>query len=158
MGKLKRAAEKYKLATKRDDSGEVQTQRLPKSQRLSFVQYSFITFKNCETKDVILDMMSSKSGLVQALKKCMGDNPGIPDKSKKLMGHDLDVREIFEPDDVIWDNLSYNADMQLANAVFVYVMGFFLMCFLIGATIYVDGVYIYVNSNLPDWPICNPNH
>lgn len=57
MTKLKRFSDKYMLITKRKEKKEVSTQKLPRSQRSRYIQYAFVTFKNCETKNIVLSML-----------------------------------------------------------------------------------------------------
>jgi hypothetical protein len=62
MGKLKRLSDKYKQINHKGDPTVVNTQRLPKSQRLSCIQYIFVTFKSCETNEWCLMQMEKKGG------------------------------------------------------------------------------------------------
>jgi hypothetical protein len=51
------------LAAKKvhDEDDNLIMKRVPKSQRIKEIQYIFVVFKNCETREVILDMFKKEA-------------------------------------------------------------------------------------------------
>ena len=66
--KLNRQKIKYKQLTQRKDKSKTTTQKIPKSQRIQQVQYVFVVFKNCTTKDTVLEMYAKDTGLIKFIK------------------------------------------------------------------------------------------
>ena len=68
----------------------------------------FVVFKNCETSDIVLDQFEQEQGAINLL------NGDKRERMQKLMlfNRQLTVKEILEPDEIIWENLAYTGDEQ----------------------------------------------
>ena len=66
-----------------------------------------------------------------------------------MFAREIDVSPIIEPDEIIWENLSYTGDEQRARryAVNVFSVIFLLLNTLF--TMYLSGFKQYMNRNIP---------
>ena len=72
------------------------------------------------------------------------------DKTNKMMfAREIDVTPIIEPDEIIWENLSYTIDEQKARrySINVFSVVFLLMNTLF--TMYLSGFKSYMNRTFP---------
>ena len=102
--KQKRFEARYKELTKRKKhkAGQSLTvQRVPRSQRLKEIQYVFVIFKNCETADIVHDILPQQSSVLRKQ---------LPERN--LFGKPMKVVPILEPDEIIWENLAYTGEQQ----------------------------------------------
>lgn len=83
--------------------------RVPKSQRIKEIQYIFVVFKNCETREVILDMFKKEAKMAQIVNQTFGMSK-VEKTNKMMFAREIDVSPIIEPDEIIWENLSYTKD------------------------------------------------
>lgn len=149
MGKLKRLSDKYKQINHKGDPTVVNTQRLPKSQRLSSIQYIFVTFKSCETNEWCLQQMEKKGGF-QKFVEGLFKKQDISSKQQRLMGQELEVVPIIEPDEIIWENLSYSGDEQLVRAILMRIVAIFFLLVTTLLTMYISGISLLVEQKIPE--------
>jgi len=106
-----------------------------------------VVFKNCETRDVVLDMYKNESTAVKCIKAI------VPQKEKKqvklLFGRQLDVKPILEPDEIIWENLAYTGDEQKARKYAIQVFSCFFLVFNTLFTMYLSGFKVFMNREIP---------
>ena len=113
-------------------------QRVPKSQRLKEIQYVFVIFKNCETAEIVQDIIPSQSGI---LKK------QIPERI--LFGKPMKVVPILEPDEIIWENLAYTGEQQQVRRYIMQTVAFFFLIANTLFTMYLGGFKSYLNTKIP---------
>ena len=111
-----------------------------KREQLKKLQYVFVLFKHCETKNYAVkylkDHVEFGSKIIYSLsynkrKNHQKTNKNIDDT--KFLGHRLNVGTLFEPDELNWDNLPITDGMRLTRklatisvAFLVFVLGVFL--------------------------------
>ena len=74
------------------------------------IQYVFVTFKNCETNSLVLDLLQKEGAFTKFVKKIFCIQGKVELTTEKLMGSNLNVVPIIEPDEIIWENLAYTGD------------------------------------------------
>ena len=82
MAKQKRFEARYKQLTAKPTKKEddvLSVVRVPKAQRIKEIQYVFVVFKNCETREVILDKFAKESAAISCIKKCVGAQKIAPE-------------------------------------------------------------------------------
>ena len=55
------------------------------------------------------------------------------------MGHEIDVEEIIEPDEIIWENLAYTGSEQRIRQVFTLLFALFFVGFSVIFTLLTNG-------------------
>jgi len=104
----------------------------------------FIIFKNCETNKVALEILEDENSLIKGVKKLFC----IPTKKTKdtqfIMGSKIEVDHIIEPDEILWENLSFSIEEQLVRK---FTMQIIALLFILAATVimfYLNGFDILV--------------
>ena len=98
----------YRALTLKKDKFEVKTQKIPKSKRADMIKYAFVVFKNCETQEHAIKIFQKESSVQKFVSMvCCISTPKVKKERTYLMGCELNVEEIVEPDDIKWENLSY---------------------------------------------------
>ena len=41
---------------------------------------------------------------------------------KEFLKHELDVRQVFEPDEILWESLRTNSDISIKNKLIMWAM------------------------------------
>lgn len=74
------------------------------------IQYVFVTFKNCETNSLALDLLKKEGNFTKIIKKMFCIKGNVELTTEKLMGSNLDVEPLDEPDEIMWENLAYTGE------------------------------------------------
>ena len=91
-----------------------------------------MVFQHCETAGILLDKFKKEGKAIKCIKAC------LPMERKKnehrlLFGRPIDMEEILEPDEIIWENLAYTGAQQKARK---YAIVVFSMVFLLFNTLF----------------------
>lgn len=83
-----------------------------KRDQLKKLQYVFVLFKHCETRDYVVDYLKDHKmfghQIIHALTYKEEDNHHKKSKGpddSKFLGNSVNVGSLFEPDELNWDNL-----------------------------------------------------
>lgn len=60
------------------------------------------------------------------------------------MGQELEVVPIIEPDEIIWENLSYSGDEQLIRTIVMKIVAIFFLLLTTLLTMYISGFSLLV--------------
>ena len=60
------------------------------------------------------------------------------------MGQELEVVPIIEPDEIIWENLSYTGDEQLIRTIIMKIVAIFFLLLTTLLTMYISGFALLV--------------
>jgi hypothetical protein len=125
---------------------------IPKSQRIKEIQYIFVVFKNCETREVVLEKFKSESGAIGCFRKLFpSEDAGTQTSEQKLLfGRKIDIMPNLEPDEIIWENLAYTGDEQKARKLAINIFSVFFLLFNTLFTMYLSGFSVYMNKAIPD--------
>ena len=59
----------------------------------------------------MIEVLEKESRIINFLRNCLGGRKYAAQKEgKRLMGHELNIKDIIEPDEIMWENLSYSLD------------------------------------------------
>jgi hypothetical protein len=126
--------------TIKKDKFEVKTQKIPKSKRADIIQYVFVVFKNCETQEHAIKIFQKDSSVQKLVSKifCIS-TPQVKKERTYLMGYELNVEDIVEPDDIKWENLSFTGTDQNIRAFQTGLIVLFFVAFTTVFTLYMNG-------------------
>ena len=108
-----------------------------------------MVFKNCETRDVILEKFVKESAAISCIKKCVGGGSKIAPEQRKLFDRQIDVQPILEPDEIIWENLAFTGDEQRARRIAINIFSVIFLVLNTIFTMYLAGVTIFMNKEIP---------
>lgn len=103
--KMNRLMERYKQMTQIQSDGDIHLKsikRKPKSQQKRNIEYIFVVFKNCQTKDTALKIFMPEESWSQYLKKLITKSNQRVKKFKNFLGQPLQCQKIISPDEIIW--------------------------------------------------------
>jgi hypothetical protein len=66
---------------------------------------------------LVLDLLQKESGFTKFIKKIFLIQGKVELTTEKLMGSNLDVVPLIEPDEIIWENLAYTGDEQTVRKI-----------------------------------------
>mmetsp|Transcript_24596 Transcript_24596/g.38192 ORF Transcript_24596/g.38192 Transcript_24596/m.38192 type:complete len:146 (-) Transcript_24596:2569-3006(-) len=139
MSKLKRLSARYKQLNSRREGQDVNTQMLPKSKRVSEIQYVFVIFKNCETRNVVLEQLEAENNVVKFLKQFFCIATKKTKDSQFLMGKKIQVEPIIEPDEILWENLSFSMEEQFVRKLTMQIVALIFILIATMASFYMAG-------------------
>lgn len=64
-------------------------------------------------------------------------------------GKNLDVKQILEPDEIIWQNLAFTGDEQRARKYAIQIISLFFLLFNTLFTMYLKGYKVFMNKKIP---------
>ena len=85
-----------------------------------------------------------KKGGVQKYFEGLFSQKDTSSKLQRLMGQELEVVPIIEPDEIIWENLSYSSDDQLIRTIVMKVVAIFFLLLTTLLTMYISGMSLFV--------------
>lgn len=65
------------------------------------------------------------------------------------MGHEIDVEEIIEPDEIIWENLAYTGSEQRIRQLFTALFALFFIGFSVVFTMFMLGFDRFTEQEIP---------
>jgi len=66
------------------------------------------------------------------------------------MGHEIDVEEIIEPDEIIWENLAYTGSEQRIRQLFTVLFALFFIGFSVVFTMATFGLDRLTEQEIPE--------
>ena len=125
--------------------------RIPKTQRIRVIQYIFVVFKNCETREVVLEKFKNENVTISCFKKLFpSEGPVESPEQKMLFGRKPQIVANLEPDEIIWENLAFTGDEQKARGLAVDIFSVFFLLFNTLFTMYLSGFSVFMNKAIPD--------
>lgn len=111
-----------------------------------------MVFKNCETREVVLQKFRKDNVTLSCFKKCFpSDDPMESNPDQKLLfGRKIDVVPNLDPDEIIWENLAYTGDEQKARKLAINIFSVFFLLFNTLFTMYLSGFSVFMNKAIPD--------
>jgi hypothetical protein len=70
--------------------------------------------------------------------------------TNKLMGCNLDVETLVEPDEIIWENLAYTGDQQTGRNIIMQIISIIFLIIIAISTMYITGVSLLMDKFAPD--------
>ena len=118
---LDRQKDKYKQCIEDEKKKKKSQQIIPKFERIEKIEYIFVTFKNVESVESAIKHFEIQP-TPSKLFRCIFCIKNTKQQRKEFLKHELHVEEVFEPDEIIWDNLMTDSQsgvkMKLMMTIF----------------------------------------
>ena len=113
----------------------------------------YVTFRNCTTKDVVFEKFKKEVPFYNFLNIIF--KRGIPEGTQRVFmsgtndGQSLNVGVCYEPDDIIWDNLSYTVEQQRLRTAIMYLISIIVTFVAIIITVFIGGFKKWMQLEIP---------
>ena len=113
-----------------------------KKDRLRSLQYVFISFKHCETNQQVLEYINNSKSLMGVIfDKVTACCKKKADRNQRefftLFGEPLQVSELIDPDEILWENFPYDSASQNLRRFNMILLSLAFLVIVIIMTIYL---------------------
>ena len=88
---------------------------------MSSIDYVFVTFKNVESVENAEQAFEIEPSVSKVF-RCIFCIKSKKHMQKEFLKHELDVRQVFEPDEILWESLRTNSDISIKNKLIMWAM------------------------------------
>lgn len=125
------------------------------------IDYIFVTFKNNESIEQTTDVFEKESGASKFF-RCLFCIKSKQQQKKEFLKQELTVEESIEPDEIIWENLSFTAGTTGGRKLIMNGMSVATLLFSALIAIAMEGQKEYIATKFPpldcpDKPIDKPD-
>jgi chorismate-pyruvate lyase len=97
-----------------------------------------------------LDLLQKEGSVTKIIKKMFCIKGNVELTTNKLMGCNLDVETLVEPDEIIWENLAYTGDQQTGRNIIMQIISIIFLIIIAISTMYITGVSLLMDKFAPD--------
>lgn len=112
------------------------------------IDYIFVTFKNNESIEQTTDVFEKESGASKFF-RCLFCIKSKQQQKKEFLRQELTVEESIEPDEIIWENLSFTAGTTGGRKLIMNGMSIATLIFSSMIAIAMEGQKEYINAKFP---------
>lgn len=156
---MTRLMHKYKQMTQIQFDETIETKsikRKPKSQMKNSIEYIFVVFKNCQTKDTAHKIFDIEESWIQSVKKFFTKSNQRVQKYKSFLGKPLLCKKIISPDEIIWQNFAYNHNELTIRRIALYLFSIVFFAVMMVIMIYLGALDTFIKHFVPD-KVCPMN-
>lgn len=149
-----RQKDRYKQIIEEQRKVREQLGIVHQSHRIKMIDYIFVTFKNVECVDKVIEVMQ-KEPQVSKLVRCIFCIKNKKVTEKEFLKQEMDVKEAIEPDEILWESLKQVDAKGGGKTVLIYLVAFFFIISSSTIQIVLEGLRYDVNYK--DAPILCPD-
>lgn len=148
-----RQKERYKAIVEAENKARRSVGILPKCHRLEFIDYIFVTFKNVECVDKVVEVFEKEPAASRVF-RCIFCVQNKRQTDKEFLGAELSVETAVEPDEILWESLQQETAAGGGRAVLLQVMAVLFLVFSGGIQVVLEGLRFMVQAE--DAPLLCP--